>query len=160
MKHRIEILAGKKLIGKRMRMTVSGNKTGDLWRSFMPRRKEIQNNNGGELYSVEVYDKSYFENFNPDIEFEKWAAVEVTDFDTVPDEMESFILKGGLYAVFIYKGAASEGAKFFQCIFETWFPVSDYLLDDRPHFEILGEKYKNEDPDSEEEIWIPIKQKR
>jgi AraC family transcriptional regulator len=34
-----------------------------------------------------------------------------------------------------------------------------YFLDDRPHFEILGDKYKNGDPDSEEEIWIPIKQK-
>ena len=34
-----------------------------------------------------------------------------------------------------------------------------YTLDDRPHFEILGEKYKNQDPDSEEELWIPIKPK-
>jgi AraC family transcriptional regulator len=34
---------------------------------------------------------------------------------------------------------------------------SKYLLDNRPHFETLGEKYKNEDPSSEEEVWIPIK---
>jgi len=32
-------------------------------------------------------------------------------------------------------------------------------LDDRPHFEVLGDKYKNADPDSEEEIWIPIRTK-
>jgi AraC family transcriptional regulator len=30
-------------------------------------------------------------------------------------------------------------------------------LDQRPHVEVMGEKYKNNDPDSEEEIWIPIK---
>jgi AraC family transcriptional regulator len=39
-------------------------------------------------------------------------------------------------------------------------PNSNYHLDDRPHFEILGEKYKNADPGSEEEIWIPIKAKK
>jgi len=27
------------------------------------------------------------------------------------------------------------------------------------HFELLGEKYKNNHPDSEEEVWIPIKEK-
>jgi AraC family transcriptional regulator len=36
---------------------------------------------------------------------------------------------------------------------------SAYDLDNRPHFEILGEKYKNESPDSEEELWIPVKLK-
>lgn len=157
MNQRIEILTGKKMIGKRTRMSVSENKTFDLWRSFMPRRKEIKSNIGEELYSIQVYDTSYFENFNPGKKFEKWAAVEVTDYGTVPEEMETFSLPGGLYAVFLYKGAASEGGKAFQYIFETWFPSSDYMLDYRPHFEILGEKYKNEDPDSEEEIWIPIK---
>lgn len=42
---------------------------------------------------------------------------------------------------------------------KTWLPASDYNLDNRPHFEVLGEKYKNNDPTSEEEIWIPIKLK-
>jgi len=28
-----------------------------------------------------------------------------------------------------------------------------------PRIEILGEKYRNNDPDSEEEIWIPVKAK-
>jgi AraC family transcriptional regulator len=33
-------------------------------------------------------------------------------------------------------------------------------LDYRPHFEILGEKYKNEDADSDEEVCIPINLKK
>ena len=37
--------------------------------------------------------------------------------------------------------------------------TSKYSIDNRPHFEIIGEKYKNNDPNSEEEIWIPIKPK-
>jgi AraC family transcriptional regulator len=44
-------------------------------------------------------------------------------------------------------------------IFDTWLPDSDSLLDNKPHFEIMGDQYKNEDPDSEEELWIPIKKR-
>ncbi|MEN9524835.1 MAG: hypothetical protein RLZZ256_219, partial [Bacteroidota bacterium] len=32
-----------------------------------------------------------------------------------------------------------------------------YLLDERPHVEVMGSKYKNNDPASEEDIWIPIR---
>ena len=72
--------------------------------------------------------------------------------------MKSLILKGGLYAVFDYKGSSSNNS-IFQYIFSEWLPNSEYLIDHRPHFEILGSKYKNNDPNSEEEIWIPIKEK-
>ena len=156
----IKISGEKKLIGKQIKMSLADNKTFELWRGFMPRRKEISNNLTNDLFSMQVYDKSYdFQDFDFEATFVKWAAIEVADFDAVPDEMESYILDEGLYAVFNYKGVASQGAKMFQYIFGTWLPASDYLLDNRPHFEILGEKYKNEDPDSEEEIWIPIKSK-
>jgi AraC family transcriptional regulator len=156
----IEILAEKKLIGKRVRMSFSTGKTGDLWRHFMPKRREIKNAIGFELYSIEVYGTHFFSNFNLETEFEKWAAVEVTDFETVPEEMETITLPCGLYAVFLHKGAASEGPETYQYIFETWLPESVFILDDRPHFAVMGEKYKNEDPDSEEEIWIPIRPKK
>jgi AraC family transcriptional regulator len=158
MKQRIEILHEKKLIGKRLKMSYSDNKTYELWKSFMPFRKNIKNCLTTDLISLQVYDDSFdFKDFNQNTPFEKWAAIEVADFDTIPDQMETFELKGGLYAVFLHKGAASTGPKTFHYIFEIWLPNSDYLMDNRPHFEILGEKYKNEDPNSEEEIWIPIK---
>jgi AraC family transcriptional regulator len=153
-----EILLPKKLIGQRIITSFSENRTVELWQKFMPRRKEITNNLTSDLISMQVFPDSYnFSSFNPITKFEKWAAVEVADFDTVPEGMETFTLFGGLYAVFIHKGAASTGLKTFQFIFGSWLPASDYELDNRPHFEILGEKYKNDDPASEEEIWIPIK---
>jgi AraC family transcriptional regulator len=157
---RIENLTEKKLVGMCLTMTYSNNRTFELWRSFMPRRREILNNVTDELFSMQVYDDSFdFNYFNVEAEFEKWAAIEVSDFASVPNEMEPFVLSGGLYAVFIHKGAASEGPKTFQYIFGTWLPSSEFLLDHRPHFELLGKKYKNEDPSSEEEIWIPIKKR-
>ena len=160
MNPRLEILTEKKLIGKRINMTLADNKTFELWKNFMKRRNEIRNKLGSDLFSMQVYDKSFdFKNFNPNIVFEKWAAIEVLDFNIIPDEMQAYTLTAGLYAVFIHKGASKTGFKTFQYIFGTWLPGSDYALDNRPHFELLGEKYKNDDPDSEEEVWIPIKQK-
>jgi AraC family transcriptional regulator len=157
---RIETLNEKKLVGKRLKMSLANNRTFELWSNFMPRRKEINNNLTADFVSMQVYDPSFdFRYFDPNTEFEKWAAVEVGDFSSIPAGMETFELKGGLYAVFLHKGAASAGPQTFQFIFGTWLPNSDYLLDNRPHFEILGQKYKNEDPSSEEDIWIPIKRK-
>jgi AraC family transcriptional regulator len=154
---RIEILPEKKFVGKRINMSFSNNKTRELWRSFMPVRREIKNIIGMELYSIEVYEPLYFNNYNPEKEFDKWATVEVTDFEKVPDDMDTLILPRGLYAVFIHKGAAGKGPETYQYIFGTWLPASDFQLDDRPHFAVMGEKYKNDDPDSEEEVWIPVK---
>ena len=70
--------------------------------------------------------------------------------------MEKFTLEGGLYAVFDYKGLPGN-PEIFQYIFTEWLPGSGYLLDNRPHFEVIGAKYKANSPESEEEIWIPIK---
>lgn len=146
----------KKLLGVCLEMSLAENRTGELWRSFVPRLKEIESRVGNNLYSLQVYSEDYFHQFDPHREFEKWALTEVKNFSVIPDEMEPFELPGGLYAVFQHKGM---GTEIFQYIFSEWLPNSGYLLDNRPHFEILGEKYKQGSPDSEEEIWIPVKEK-
>jgi AraC family transcriptional regulator len=98
---RIELLPEKKLVGKRLSMTLTNNRTAELWGSFMPRRKEVKNTFSSDLYSMQVYDLSLdFKNFTPDTVFEKWATIEVTEFTDIPEGMESYILKGGLYAVY------------------------------------------------------------
>jgi AraC family transcriptional regulator len=153
---RIVTLKEKKLIGKRLRMSLANNKTFDLWRSFMPQRGSVQNKASGELISMRVYDGPLSMELHQ--EFDKWAAIEVSEFSHVPNGMESFILNEGLYAVFDYKGLNNDN-RIFIYIFTEWLPDSGYMLDERPHFEILGEKYRNNDPESEEEIWIPVRPK-
>lgn len=159
MDFRIETLKEKKFVGKKLKMSFAGNKTFELWRDFMPRRNEIKNKIGDELYSIEIYPEGFFENFDPNEEFEKWAAVEAANFENVPGEMEIFTLPEGIYAVFIYRGKASAAASFYQNIFGNWLPNSEFVLDTRPHFAVMGEKYENDSDDSEEEIWIPVKVK-
>lgn len=154
----IQSIPSKKLIGLRMQMSLVNNKTADLWKGFMPRRKEIKSPYPKQLFSLQVYDVDYFKAFNPVNEFTKWALMEVESFDEAPEGMSSFILNEGLYAIFHYKGSSTD-TKIYDYIFNVWLPSTEYEIDNRPHFEVLGEKYKNADPDSEEEIYIPIKLK-
>jgi AraC family transcriptional regulator len=157
MQPEITTITEKKLVGRRLRMSLAGNQTPELWRQFMPRRNEIKNVAGPDLYSVEVYDPGYFNHFDPKNEFEKWAAVEVTHCDAIPDGWETITMPAGLYAVFLHKGTAQQAATTYQYIFSTWLPNAGYVLDDRPHFAVMGAKYKNDDPNSEETLWIPIR---
>lgn len=160
MEVRIEELPQTLLVGKSLRMSLVNNKTSTLWRSFMTEKSVITNAVGTDLYSIQVYDEiQYFKNFNPETEFTKWVAIAVENQSEIPNEFSPFTIESGLYAVFQHKGAISEFARTIAYIFSQWLPKSEYELDDRPHFELLGKKYKNNSPDSEEEVWIPIKKK-
>ena len=124
----------------------------------MPLRNKISNKANSFLYSVQVFEsEKYFDQFSPEVKFDKWAAVEVATFSEIQDEMETLVIPEGLYAVFEYKGPANAALPFFQYIFQTWLPASEYSLDNRPHVALMGEKYRGNNPDSEEEIWVPVK---
>tara|TARA_R110002072_G_scaffold114541_15_gene244653 strand:- start:2145 stop:2627 length:483 start_codon:yes stop_codon:yes gene_type:complete len=146
------------LIGLNSEMSLIKNKTLELWQTFMPRQKEIAKRLGTEYYSVEVFaDLEYFKEFNPNRKFEKWAAVRVENFNTIPEGMSKLKISSSLYAVFTYLGKASDAFKAYQYIYEEWIPSSDYELENKAHFAIMGKKYLGENPYSEEEIWIPVK---
>ncbi len=159
MQSRIALLPEKKLVGISTRMSHADNKTFTLWNTLMPRRREIANAGGSDLYSVEEFERGHFARFDPTREFTKWAAIEVMDFTAVPDGMEQLTIPAGTYAVFVHRGPANEGARTYEQIFRSWLPSSEYDLDHRPHFALMGEKYKHNEEDSEEEIWIPVKPK-
>lgn len=156
---RINSISEKLMIGKKMTLSFADNKTGELWSSFMPHRKEITHALSADLFSLQIFEPKFFEQFDPNRTFTKWALVEVSHFDQVPADMECFVLPAGQYAVFIHQGDSTSFAKTFGYIFTQWLPNSNYVLDDRPHFEILGSKYKHNNPDSEEEVWIPVRGK-
>ncbi len=148
----------KTLIGTSVEMSLANNLTGQLWSAFMPRQKEIDNRVNADFISLQVYPDGYFKgDFNPAATFTKHALVEVDSLIDIPAGMTSFELEGGLYAVFHHVG---NDTSIFQEIYMNWLPNSEYQLDNRPHYEVLGEKYKNNDPTSEEDIFIPIRLKK
>lgn len=152
---RIKVLQEKRLVGKYLKMSIINDKTKELWRGFHPMVQRIDHRVNEDKISLQVYPDNYFNSFDPNLEFVKWAAVEVSDFKNVPKEYNNFLLGGGLYAVFDYIGSSADNS-IFDYIYTIWIPDSKYRLGNRPHFEVLGKNYKNNDPDSEEEIWIPI----
>jgi AraC family transcriptional regulator len=154
----IKLIKAKKLIGKRCTTNLNENNF-TFWQSFMLNKKKIKNATNLNIFSVEIYPAGYFENFISTNPFEKWAAVEVEEVDVKQAEFEVLNIPEGLYAVFVYKGKSSAAFSAFKYIFETYLPQSNYILDNRPHFEVMGEAYRHNDENSEEEIFVPIKMK-
>ena len=147
-------LKQKKLIG--MKSTTHHNdyaKIIALWKRFMPRRRDINNAVTNEFIAVQKY-----HNFNNlDVAFDIYACVEVSELSRIPKEMEGFAISEGDYAVFVQKGMDASAT--YQRILTDWLPSSGYEIDNRPHFQVMGEKYKNGSPDSEEDFYVPIKLK-
>ncbi|KYP14467.1 GyrI-like domain-containing protein [Flavihumibacter sp. CACIAM 22H1] len=153
---RIDTIEDRLMAGLSMEMSLLNNLSPELWKRFMPIRKLIPHCVGTTVYSLQIYPAGYFTSFNPATPFTKWALAEINDTTSLPPEIKVFGLPGGRYAVFQHKGAASSFDVTWKFIFHEWLPASGYQLDNRPHFEVLGNKYKNNDPQSEEEVWIPI----
>tara|TARA_B100001057_G_scaffold487766_1_gene571001 strand:- start:576 stop:1040 length:465 start_codon:yes stop_codon:yes gene_type:complete len=149
---KIVTLKEKKLVGIHSEMLVHQHeKILKLWRSFMPRKQEVKNSLNHELIALQDYIS--FGDFSKP--YNIWAAVEVLDFLNVPIEMERFIIPEGTYAVFLHKGM--NASLTYNKIMSEWLPNSGYIIDNRPHFQIMGDKYLNGSPDSEEDFYIPIK---
>jgi len=152
MNPRILTISEKKVIGTQS--TMQHNDFGNivkLWKGFMPRVKEIENRINNEFIALQVYnDLNTIEK-----PFDIWACVEVSNFQDIPKGMLSFTIPEGEYAVFVQKGM--DASSTYQHIITEWLPTSGYEIVDRPHFQVMGKKYINGNPESEEDFYVPIK---
>ncbi len=147
----------RKLAGLKIRTSLSENRTFELWSTFKPRVNEILHRKNSDFYSIQLFDENLeFTQFTPQTFFEKWAAVEIESVENIPDDLELFTLAPGKYARFIHKGTPDTFPETSKFIFGQWLPNSEYELDNRPHFEIMDENYQADNPNSEEEVYIPI----
>jgi AraC family transcriptional regulator len=80
----IQVIEPKKLIGISQSMNLVNNKTAMLWQTFMPKRHQVTNAISSHFISMQIYSNEHFVAFNPHNEFTKWACLEVTDFDSIP----------------------------------------------------------------------------
>jgi len=160
MEYTIKTFEETHFVGFNARMSLMNNSTPELWRKFMPLLPKIPQRKNENLYAIQVYDDlSYFENFNPNKAFEMWAAIAVESYENIKDEFHKLTLQQGLYAIFIHRGKPDLMPKTMQYILGTWLPSSSYLLDNRPHFQVMNKAYSAADSSAEEEIWIPVLEK-
>ena len=153
---KICVIPEKKLVGMCQQMVFHYPSIVALWQRFMPRHRQVLHRNSSEFIALQEGD-SVADIGKPNVEFEMWATVEVSEVNNIPLGMESITIPEGLHAVFLLKGTDSE--RLMTYIFKDWLPNSGYELEDRPHFQVMGEAYKNNDPSSEEDFYIPIKLK-
>jgi AraC family transcriptional regulator len=127
-----------------------------LWPRVMPRLAQIRNRSSQDLISLRNFNgiPVFGPQANPN--FTYWGGVEVLEANKGFEHLE---IPAGTYAVFHYKGLSSDST-IWRYIYSQWLPNSKWELDERPHFERLGSKYKNDDPTSEEDIYIPIRPKK
>ena len=143
-------IAEKKLIGIKSKMYRHEHQNIPvLWKQFMPRVKAIENRVNTEYIALQEY-------ISPHVKdpFDIWASVEVSDHNTIPEHMQPFTIASGLYAIFVHKGM--DAGKTYKMILEDWLPQSEYQIDSRPHFQVMGERYSNGSADSEEDFYVPI----
>ena len=146
------------VIGFSDTMSLSDNKTIDLWRRFMPRRNEVLSDLKEHLYDIKIYKEHQdFKKFTPETTFTKFVGIESTSTQYIPKDMKFLIIPAGMYAVFLHKGSASSFHKTLNYMHTDWLPNSEYVLDNRPHFEKIVEVYNPNDLNAEEEVWIPIR---
>lgn len=155
---RIETITDRFYIGKKITTSFSENKAYNLWHSFMPHRNQIHQVKNGNFFSIEVYPAEMsFATYDAITKFDKWAAVEVTGFDNVPQGLENLTIPAGLYAVFVHKGNSDMFYNTARYIFDTWLPQSQYILDTRPHFEVMPADYDRNAINTVEEAWVPVR---
>jgi len=151
----------KLLVGVSIQTSINESGMPRAWSQLMPKKKEIENSIGSNLYSIQRYDApNSFKEFTLDTKFTYIAGIEVAAHNQIPSGLEALTLDGGMYAIFTHKGTHAQFRNTTRYIHQEWLPKSKYALDHRNHFEVLGEKYLGQDnPNSEEDVWIPIRSK-
>ena len=130
-----------------------------LWCKFVQRMGELKNASPTVLYGFCDQPKDVPE----DKEFRYMACMEVEDKNAaVPDGLTAIDVPAKRYAVFTHKGPITEIAKTYDYIYGTWLPESDYEADGSHDFEYYDERFNNGnpmDPESELDVYIPVKEK-
>lgn len=143
------------LVGLKIETSLAKNETQTLWRSFKIAIKDSELGRSKEFYSVQVYQDFNPETFDPTTVYTKIAAVQTSSAHHA--NLEKFEIPAGKYAVFEHIGPSHTFPETMRAMF-AWLKNSVYVLDDRPHFEILGEDYLGPlHPESKETVWLPIK---
>ena len=130
------------------------DQTALVFKQLMIWRKDSEEHRAQPVYDIKVYPEAYFSSFNPSRSFTKWAAVLQKDTMQV-EELQSYVVDKGLYLCFTCEGRVS--AQFFQELYSSWLPQSEYELDDRPHFDKLWPDPAQRGAVLKEEIYIPVK---
>ena len=153
------LLPERHFIGKFIQSPINTAATQELWKSFMPLRKQI-NAISEELFSVIVptEDTRKSGQLTMHSTVDKWAAVEVDPSYPTPENLDRLIIPAGDYLSFEYVGRASDYGPFIGNIHGNILPQNGFAFDMRPQFEVMGAEYLGHDnPNSRETLYVPVR---
>ncbi len=159
MEPEIKIAGDKMLVGMSSKTSLNNNKIPQMWQDFLKRIPEVKNRANTDRFLLNRFNPDLkVEDITDDWEFEKWVAVEVESFASVPKDLETHTNQGGKYAVYIHKGTVMTFVETSAYVFGTLFPKTGLVFDERDDFVRYGPKFLGPmNEESEVEIWIPIK---
>jgi AraC family transcriptional regulator len=107
-----------------------------------------------EAYSLQEYPADFFQAYDPNKEFRKWALVEAKCFKYKPEGFKEFEIPAGRYARFFLEDRRS-GGLFFSRVFSEYLPAAGLHLRQAPHFEVLARNWL-ENQNLGEWVYLPI----
>ena len=146
------------LVGVAHETSLSAAETPALWRRFGPRIREIDERADDWRYSLRQYPAELSLNhLTPETRYREWAAVAVNSGAQLPAGLETLRLTGGLYVRCLHRGLPGEIGDTVNYLFGQWLPTSGYDVDNgRPHFERMAPNYRPDDPEAQEEMYVPL----
>ncbi len=147
-----------KLIGMEYFGNNANGEIPQLWGVFIPRSGEIKNAApNGAFYGVcECKCEGECQCGNGG-SFLYTAAREVTSLDAVPEGMISRTLPPAKYAVFTHRGPIATLNQTFEKIYTEWLAANNLVPNAAYGFEYYDERFKEDAPDSELDIYVPVK---
>lgn len=129
----------------------------EFWNHFIARMDEIKNPIAKETFGmclpnhphVKKRDENHFV-YIPCMPVEKTAPI--------PEGMVDLEVPANTYAVFTHKGPISLFPHTINYVWGTWMLENQNLRAEGPDFELYDERFQFEDPKTEIDIWIPIKE--
>ncbi|MFQ5813600.1 MAG: GyrI-like domain-containing protein [Anaerolineae bacterium] len=127
------------------------NEIPQMWQEFGPRIQEIEHVvNPHVAYGIS-------DNMDEETgEFDYVAGFEVSNAADIPEGMVSWEVPAGTYAVFTT--TLPRIGETFQHAYRTWMPEAGRQPTSGPDFELYDENFDPQDPNSEFEVCVPIKE--
>ena len=125
-----------------------------LWESFN-NICSLRSFPSGSVYGISFYSDK--EVFDESTIFQYMAGIELPDDFISKDGLDTRIIKHGSYAIFTHKGPVSEFVNTMHYILGDWIVRSSFEPDTRDIIELYTKRFQHEHPDSEIDVWFPVK---
>jgi AraC family transcriptional regulator len=152
MEPRIVSKPGFMVVGVKYRGKNENQEIPDLWSEFGARFNDFKHRTEEETaYGV-------MDNFDhASGEFDYVAAVSISSTEDQPRDLTLWDIPAQTYAVFAT--TLPKVKETFDAIYGGWLPESDYQRPPGPEFELYDEGFDPKDPESQFDIYIPVKMK-